>query len=255
VSALARLQRELARAIEEGDDGVARRVRGIGGAARIEFYRRGVRAQHRDALAATYPVVRRLVGDEFFAGVARRYARSHPSRSGDVALFGARFGDFLAHDRDALALPYLVDVARLEWACHESFQAAEAPALDAIALAALAPRSQARALLRLHPSVRLVESQHPIAAIREANQPDRDGTPARQSGPDRVLVHRHRGEVRVRCTTRGEWALLRALQERRTLDEAVRSMGAEARRSFGEALSRLGREGVLAGFSVDTDPG
>ena len=256
MSALAGLQREFARAIEHGDDGVARRVRGTRAAARVAFYRAGVRAQHRDALAATYPVVRRLVGDEFFGEMARRYALAHPSRSGDLALFGDRFGEFLAADRDAAALPYLADMARLEWACHESFHAPDAPALDAIALAAVEPRSRGLVRLALHPSVRLVDSAHPVAAIREANQPDRDGTPARREGPDRVLVHRHRGGVRVRCVAdEGEWGLLLALHERRTLDEVVQSMGAVAERCLGDGLARLAGDGAIAGFSVDADAG
>lgn len=255
MSALAQLQRALARAVEDGDDEVADRVRGPQAVARLAFYRASVRAQRRDALAATYPVVRRLVGDDFFAGMVQRYARSHPSRSGDLARFGDRFGDFLAQDPDALALPYLADVARLEWACHESFHAADAPLLDALALAAVAPQSQGRVRLRLHPSVRLVESAHPIAAIREANQPGCDGTPARLAGPDYVLVHRDRGVVRARRVEHGEWALLRALRERRTLDEAVVAMGADAERCLAEALARLAREGTIAGFTVDAEPG
>jgi len=253
VSALAQLQREFARAIEEEDDGISRRVRGSERAARIAFYRASVRAERRDALAATYPVVRRLVGDEFFGEMARRYARSHPSRSGDLALYGDRFAELLAGDRDASALAYLADVARLEWACHESFHAAEAPSLDPVALAAVAPQSQGAVRLRLHPCVRLVESEHPVAAIREANQPGRDGTAERDAGTDRVLVHRRDGAVRVRRVSNAEWNLLRALQECRTLDEAVRSMGEEAERELGEALARLVREGAIAGFTLDTD--
>ncbi|HUJ01110.1 MAG TPA: DNA-binding domain-containing protein, partial [Usitatibacter sp.] len=157
MSTLAGLQRAFARAVEEGGDALALRIRGAGStpAARIAFYRASVRSQRHGALAATYAVVRRLVGDDFFREMARRYAAAHPSRSGDLRLFGDRFGDFLEQDRDARALACLGDVARLEWARHESFHAAEAPGLDAAALAAVAPERQGEVRLLLHPSVRL----------------------------------------------------------------------------------------------------
>lgn len=256
MSALAGLQRAFARAIEAGDDSIGERVR-AGSATpgvRIAFYRASVRARRRDALAETYPVVQRLVGEECFSEVARRYYAAHPPRSGDLALFGDRFADFLAADPDAQRLPYLGDVARLEWACHESFHAADAGPLDAVALASVAAERQGEVRLALHPSVRLVESCHAIAAIHEANQPGRDGTLSRAAGPDRVLVHRTRALVRVRSVEAHEWALLRAIEGGATLEEAAAAMGERAAQaSLAACLARLAAEDVVAAFSLAAD--
>ena len=63
---------------------------------RRAVYRRNVLANLHDALAAAYPVVRRLVGEAFFREAAERFARAHPSRSGDLHRFGEGFGQFLS---------------------------------------------------------------------------------------------------------------------------------------------------------------
>ena len=51
-------------------------------------YRNNVRTCLGRALADAYPVVERLVGEEFFRHTAYRYIAQHPSRSGDLNAFG-----------------------------------------------------------------------------------------------------------------------------------------------------------------------
>jgi hypothetical protein len=253
VSALAQLQRAFAAALHDGAEGaIADRVRAAGAPvqARIGQYVRNMGANRHDALAAAYPVVRRLVGDAFFAGMARRYGAEHPSRSGDLHLFGDALDRFIAAYAPARGLAYLADVARLEWACHECFHAADVQ-FDASALAWVPARRRHELRLRLHPAVRLLESPHPIVAIWEGNQPGNDGTPARAAGPDRALVWRDRLEVRVRCLERAEWELLRSLARGATLEDAVASMGAvQAQRVLEAALARCGADGLIAGFEL-----
>jgi hypothetical protein len=87
---------------------------------RIAIYRRTVFANYRNALAATYPVVKRLVGAPFFNTAVDSYVHAHPSASGDLNVYGDAFGDFLAAYPHAANLPYLPDVARLEWAIDEA---------------------------------------------------------------------------------------------------------------------------------------
>src|SRR5690349_19822275 len=56
---------------------------------RAAVYRRNVLANLHDALAAAYPVVRRLVGEAFFREAARQFTQAHPSTSGDLHAFGS----------------------------------------------------------------------------------------------------------------------------------------------------------------------
>ena len=210
------------------------------GEAGIEVYRRGALANLVGALAATYPVVLRLVGESFFGEAARRHALAHPSTSGNLDDYGAGFPAFLAAYPHAHALAYLEDVARLEWAMHESRRSPDAPALDPPGVAALGVEGAEALQLRLHPSARLVASPHPALAIWLANQPGRDGTPDREGSED-VLVFRAAGEVAAERLGDAEWKLALALQGGATLGEACEAVGEE----FPAALARLAALGVL----------
>jgi hypothetical protein len=241
VSGLAALQRSFIEAID-GE--------GAAGWPGLEVYRNTARANLNGALADTYPVVRRLVGDAFFFEAARRYARAHPSASGDLNEYGAHLAAFLAGYEHAAGLPYLPGVARLEWACHECSRSADAGTLDFTQLARVPPARFARLRFALHPAVRLVRSRHPIAAIWQANQPDRDGIPERAQGAEHVVARRENLAVRVSCVEACEWDFLAALARGATLGEATSTLGeSEAARVLGVSLSRFVSEGVIAGFT------
>ena len=233
MTALARLQRDFMAVLAREDAGPA------------AIHRRNVVSARHDALAATYPVVRRLVGDAFFRALALRYGAAHPSRSGDLHLYGDALPRFVADDPFAAALPYLPDVARLEWACHESLHAADAPPLDAAALARV-PAERAHAIrFVLHPSVRLLACGHPVAALWEANQPERDGTPDRTEDADRVCVWRDASGVHVRRMEPYAWELVCALAGGASLEAALEGgAGGDA------VLAWLGAGGLIAGFTL-----
>jgi hypothetical protein len=215
----------------------------------MEIYRRNVLGNLHDALASAYPVVRRLVGEAFFREAAKRFARANPSRSGDLHEYGDGFGAFLAAYPYAAGLPCLEDVARLEWAVQESFHAADASPLDFAALARVAPERHGELRFRLHPSVRLVRSAHPILAIWEANQAGRDGTPEAVTGGQRVLVMREELAVRPRILDAGDWTILAALQAGTRLDEVADALG-EAGDSLAPALARFAGTGAIAGYAA-----
>ena len=211
----------------------------------LEVYRGNLRANLHDALAQAYPVVRRLVGEAFFREAAGRYAAAHPSTSGDLHAYGARLASFLEGYAPARGLDYLPDVARLEWAVAAAFHAADGEALDYAGLGAIAPADLERVRLCLHPSVRLLASPYPVAAIWEANQPGRDGTPGRAEGADRAAVYREGFEVRVRPVGESSWRFLQALASGASLGELAQD-DEIAPRLRDELLAWAGR-GVIAG--------
>lgn len=139
------------------------------------IYRASRVAKLVEALRDVYPVIERLVGAACFTALARRYLPGHPSLSADLHCYGGDFSAFL-RGIDALAdLPYLPDVARLEWRVHEAFHAADAPVLEAVQLAAVPATRWHRLRFRLHPSVRLMRSDFPVHRIWQVNQPDWTG--------------------------------------------------------------------------------
>jgi hypothetical protein len=186
---------------------------------RLQVYRNHVRISLREALAATFPVVLRLVGEGYFATVARHFVLAHPPRSPVLAEYGAAFPAFLEAAPNAPI--YLADVARLEWALNAAFHAPDASPLEARHLGGLAP--DAYDSLRLTPlaSTALLASAQPIQAIWRANQPDRDGSIDATNG-ETVLVWRTAdGDAACRALSAGEAAFLGAMIAGHTLGEAA----------------------------------
>lgn len=207
---------------DEADDATALLDASPDGAARqLAIYRRAVTANLVGALRGAHPVVVRLVGDGFFHEAAKRFARGNPPACGDLNRFGERFGDFLATYAPAASMPWLADVARLDWACHEASMAGEGEPLDAARLAAVPEQAQGALRFAMHPSVRLLRSRWPVLAIWEANQPGRDGTPDRDEGEDIVLVWREAGDVRAVALEAPQAAFVEALVAGRCLEEAA----------------------------------
>lgn len=224
-------------------------VRGQREAGPLAPYRRQALASWRHALAAAYPVVERLVGPAFFAEAADRHAERHPSASGDLHEYGRHFAAFLAGYPHAAGLPYLPDVARLEWALHEAAFAAEAAPLDFARLATLDHPGRDAVVLEWHPAVRILASGHPIVALWEANQPGCDGVPARTEGEDRVLVSRAAGEARPHVLDADAWRCAVAIEAATPLAGMVDALGDAAPR-LPEILTRFAAAGALAGFRL-----
>jgi hypothetical protein len=142
---------------------------------RLAIYRANMVAAADKALSSAYPVIRQVVGAEFFHGLAREYQRGTPSTSGDLTDFGATFDAFVAAFEHTQSLPYLPDLARLEWAVHHASGAADAPDWDPAELGTIEPGQQAAIRFEWSPGLAVVESPHPIARIWTIHQPGYDG--------------------------------------------------------------------------------
>lgn len=213
----------------------------------VGFYRRNIASTQRSALAAAYPVLLRLVGEAFFAEAARLYAARFPSASGDLHAFGGSFGEFLEAYPHARSLPYLPDMARLEWAVHRCAGASDRAPLDVAMLARVPEAAQGSLRVRLAPCVARLCSRFPIVALWEANQPGRDGRPARHQGPDDVLVHRNGFDVVVAALDPPAARFLDALARGEPLEQASEALGAHIDR-LPELVGRWVGDGVIAAF-------
>lgn len=235
-----------------------------GGAARVDAYLATPRdrarfAVHRNntlasleaVLGAAFPVVRRLVGAAFFRQAAREFVRVHPPEAPRLYAYGGAFGTFLAAYAPAASVPYLGDIAALEWARGEAYFAADAAPLAPAALEGIAPQRYAGIRLVPHPSARLVCSEFPILAIWRANQPEEadPAPPDLASGGVRVLVLRPAMTVRSEVLSPGDSAMLAKLMADATLaDAVVAAMEAEPGLDLQGVLAAHLRRGTFMGF-------
>ena len=142
--------------------------------ARFAVYRNNVMHSLVAVLGDTFPVVCQLVGEDFFGAMARLFVAEHPPTSPLMHCYGGGFPDWVAGFEPATDLPYLPDLARLEWARLSAFHAADADPVDAQALVAVlrAPDRLAVSSLTLHPSLAVVPSPHPVVSLWSAHQLD-----------------------------------------------------------------------------------
>lgn len=187
---------------------------------RFAVYRNNVVVGLSDALARRFPVIRRLVGDDFFRALARAYIDVDPPRSPVLSEWGAGFPGFLADFPPLARWPYLRDVARIEFGRGLAFHAADVPPLDPAKVATADPEVLT---LKLHPSVIVLRLGHPAVTIWARHQLlARPALPA--SGPQIALILRLPShDVPVEAIGSGDAALIEALAAGRSLAAAARA--------------------------------
>ncbi len=169
------------------------------------------------ALAARFPTVQRLVGADFFRAMAGVYVADHPPRSPVMQTYGADFPDFLRDFPPVVNLPYLPDVARIEVLRGLSYHAADATPLTSAAVQDALARGAEDAVLTLHPSLRILHSDHSAVSIWHCNQTAAPARPADLSGPEAALIFRQDADAVVIAVTPAAAGIVAALASGATL--------------------------------------
>ncbi len=220
---------------------------------RFDVYRNNVVASLIDVLQGHYPVVCRLVGEEFFRATARAYLDTEQPSTPVLAEYGGTFADFLEDFEPAGALPYLPDVARFEWLQVEAYHAADVAPLTADDLAALAPNRVAKMVFELHPSARLLSSPYPIISLWRTNTDDKDvqSIDLTAGGEDAVVIRPFFDVVYLRLRPGGH-AFLTAIKARANLAEATtQAQGVAEDFDVQRNLAQFIDAGVLAGWHLE----
>lgn len=210
-------------------------------ADRLEVYANAYFHRVHDALAEDFGALACVLGEAAFHDLVTAYLLCHPPAHPSLRHAGARLPDFLSddpsHDRgegDAAAAPFVrrwpfvADLARLEWALVDAFDASDATPLARETLADVPPDAWEALRFALHPSAILLRVGWPVHRVREAweRAPDAVRAPERHE-PTALLVWRRRERV-----------LFRALEpDEATLLELVRGGAA-----FGALCERLAEE-------------
>ncbi len=219
---LADLQAEFSGALTQPENPVPAGVVAPGGgsaARRFAVYRNNVIVSLTEALGRTFPAVRNLLGEEYFAALAREFIRAYPPKSPVLGDYGDDFGDFLDAFPPLASYPYLGDVARMERAYLSAYHAADAPMLNPERLAGLEGEQLAGLCFTLHPATRLVTSRWPVLSLFEANRGG-DGLTDLSAGGESVLITRPELTVELSRLEPGAFVFFQALGQGEALGEA-----------------------------------
>lgn len=168
------------------------------GQLRLGIYRNNVIHSLSTALGDLYPVVKRLLGEDYFNYLAVSFVRQQPPSNPALVFYGKEFIELLAQQEQLQQLEFVIDVARFEYAQHRAFHSADADVLDLALLASIAPERLGDVIFAHHPSLTLIESQWPVDAIwRENLTEDPQLLDLNELGADNLLVYRLGLDVQV----------------------------------------------------------
>jgi len=191
---------------------------------RLAVYRNGYPARIAESLAETYPAVAHVLGDRAFAALVDRYVAGVPLTSYNLNDAGAELPAFLRDDPCTAALPFLPDLAVLEWRVATAFHAFDPEPLDPRALSWTLD-DWAGAVLEFQPSVSVLTSRWPLLDLwtaREAAAGVCDIAHLERS--QHIIVRRHSSTVRCELVSADEANTIRLLLAGRCLADAVESL-------------------------------
>jgi hypothetical protein len=182
-----------------------------------------------ECLAEDYPAVVKLCGRETFSKLARAYLKAHPSRHYSLNFLGRRLPEFLDGPVRFPRRALLADVARVERAISESFDAAVTPSMTPADMALVPPAAWETGKIRLTESLRLLALEHRANAIVSACRQEKE-LPSFARERTWVAVYRKEWTVWRADLTEPMHAVLASLRDGKPLG---RALAAAARRFDG----------------------
>ncbi len=247
----ARPARRLLPAAARRPDSVVLPSKSLTSVERLDIYAHMYYARLLEILVAEYPVTRQILGAGRFAQAGREFLARNPSRTRTLNLLSVKFPAFLARNlpcghRSDLA----VDVARIERAMEDVFDAPRAEPLAPAEFAAIGAGDWQYIRLGVIPALRLLQLRYPVNDYMNAV---RRGEKPRIPGPRRTLaiVYRRAWQVYRRDQAPAQFRLLAALASGRTLGGAVRAGAKGSRTDADKMAATLGawfREWAAAGL-------
>lgn len=153
------------------------------------------------ALEKTFPAIVSLVDQRFFSFCAHEFIQANPPHLPCLFEYGESFPAFLSQFPPCRHLPYLGDVARLEWNIHAVFHADDGPFVDSLDNP---PRG-------LPADVRLMESPFPVHRIWHAALVPESSAVDISDGAAMLVIYRDDGDAAMQQLGDGAFEFLKAV--------------------------------------------
>jgi len=196
----------------------------IPGQVATDIYRDNTIGTRKRALQAIYPVIEKILGNSCFDMLAIDFVNSSPSIDSDLNLYGAGFPDFLQKLSNIEAafseLPYLKDLATLEWLYHKAYYAADDLPISENQFADI----DTSVKLDRSRSLFCMRSMFPVYDIWQNHQGNKIVKEVTAlTDEDYILIFRQQGHPMVQRLDREEWSILQAIEGQVELDVVVQS--------------------------------
>jgi uncharacterized protein len=220
----------------------------------IALYRGNLHASWQRALSAAYPVLKAVVGDDFFNELALVYGRVYPSESGDLNEFGEDLPAFVRDLRAAADYQYFGDLARLEWAVHRAHYAENPLILEVDRWREIDVDVLLGARLRVSTACTLVSSRFCVGELWRAHQSAQVHFPVCMEEASYSLVVRPHWSAYVIDLTAGGRGLFEMLMAGSTLEQALdRACALESGFDLEAHWNFWIASGAIVGLSIEQD--
>jgi hypothetical protein len=216
----------------------------------LAIYRNTVASTLVNALRLSFPAVQHLVGADFFEAAAREFIRGNVPASACLNDYGDEFPGFLARFPPAATLPYLADVAQLEWAVNRALHAPDVGKLDLSRLASLEEAALPHVSFTAHPALSLLRLGFGADAIWRAVLDQDSEAMARidlRTGAVSLLIERDAHGVQVRRMPEWAWQFTASLSCGKPVHAALAGSPAAS----GEEINALLAEHLVSGRFID----
>ncbi len=196
------------------------------GIERISVYANGYYARLMEALTEVYAAVKHVLGEKIFNDLAHAYAGRYPSREYNLSLTGRFFPEFLKDPRIAEEMPFLSDLAELEWRVSCAFHAYDGKPLDPSGLSNLDPGDWEEIKIIFQPSVSVMHSAWPVFDIwKVRHEPVENIKIDMTNRPQDVLIFRRGFEAHCMLLEWARFRMLEGLLAGKTLGQMCETLG------------------------------
>lgn len=198
--------------------------------ARLAIYQNNFYASLIDILRETYPTLHKLISEESFKALARKFIEASPPDNALLFEYGNGFAEFIDNFTPLINYPYLSDVCRLDWMRHCAYYTRDEKSLSAEIFLQYDVAQIGRATLGLHPSAHMLVSKYAVYSIWESNQQEASAE-INANTPENVLVLRTDTGIQTLNISTSTLVFLQHLQSG-TILEAALEAGLEADENF-----------------------
>jgi hypothetical protein len=222
---------------------------------RLDIYANMYFYRLKDALLEDFPLTARVLGETHFHNLVTDFLLKHPSAHYSLRYLGQPFPSFLAGHELGAQFPYLADVAALEWARGEAFQAENGPQLDRSTLASLPPEKWAEIRFIPVAGVQVVRAQWDIDALWEPLESGgAPGDPAAKQ--QTLLVYREDNQACHEVVPEADVKAVVALAEGQSFAKVCELVAADddlqaASTRASKILAAWLKQGLLSGYRFE----
>ena len=180
----ARLQSDFQRSILTGDESILAEILDSPKEKRevlFGVYKYAYASRLVEAMSNDHPLLHGYLGDEMFDAMGHAYVAERPSQHPNLRWFSQGVPDFLKSNEPYSDYPVIAELAALEKALNDAFDATDAPVVVIADLANIAPESWNDLQFQAHPSSCRLDFSTNAAAVWMALKND-------ETPPDAVVL-------------------------------------------------------------------